>query len=134
MTAESESQRPIFQISVRISANFSIEIQRDVAMELLNENGGGASRVGSGAGDEFLRRFLLHVLPDSFQHIRRYGLLGNRHRAEHLARCRELLAMPTPIPEPTRTTGNAATNSLGSIRSSAPNAIVARWCASPPFP
>ncbi|HKE22596.1 MAG TPA: IS91 family transposase [Bryobacteraceae bacterium] len=50
------------------------------------------------SADEFLRRFLLHVLPDGFQRIRHYGLLGNRHRAEHLARCRELLAVPTPIP------------------------------------
>jgi len=30
------------------------------------------------AANEFLRRFLLHVLPDSFQRIRHYGLLGNR--------------------------------------------------------
>jgi len=51
------------------------------------------------SADEFLRRFLLHVLPDSFQRIRHYGLLGNRHRAENLARCRELLAMPVPIPQ-----------------------------------
>jgi hypothetical protein len=49
------------------------------------------------SADEFLRRFLLHVLPDGFQRIRHYGLLGNRHRAENLARCRELLAMPAPI-------------------------------------
>jgi putative transposase len=54
------------------------------------------------SADEFLRRFLLHVLPDSFQRIRHYGLLGNRHRSEHLARCRELLAMLPPIPQPTR--------------------------------
>jgi hypothetical protein len=52
------------------------------------------------SADEFLRRFLLHVLPDSFQRIRHYGLLGNRHRAENLGRCRELLAMPVPIPTP----------------------------------
>ena len=50
--------------------------------------------------DEFLRRFLLHVLPDGFQRIRYYGLLGNRHRTENLARCRELLAVPVPIPQP----------------------------------
>jgi hypothetical protein len=50
------------------------------------------------SADEFLRRFLLHVLPECFQRIRHYGLLGNRHRAENLARCRELLAMPVPIP------------------------------------
>lgn len=54
------------------------------------------------SADEFLRRFLMHVLPDSFQRIRHYGLLGNRHRAENLARCRELLAMPAPMPPPAR--------------------------------
>src|ERR1041385_6660121 len=52
------------------------------------------------SADEFLRRFLMHVLPDGFQRIRHYGLLGNRHRTENLARCRELLAMPVPIPQP----------------------------------
>jgi hypothetical protein len=51
------------------------------------------------SADEFLRRFLMHVLPDSFQRIRHYGLLGNRHRAENLARCRKLLAMPEPVPQ-----------------------------------
>ena len=51
------------------------------------------------SADEFLRRFLMHVLPDSFQRIRHYGLLGNRHRAENLARCRELLALSEPVPQ-----------------------------------
>jgi hypothetical protein len=49
--------------------------------------------------DEFLRRFLLHVLPDGFQRIRHYGLLANRHRAQNLARCRELLAASEPAPQ-----------------------------------
>jgi Putative transposase/Transposase zinc-binding domain len=48
-------------------------------------------------GQEFIRRFLLHVLPPGFQRIRHYGLLGNRHRAAKLARCRELLAAPAPV-------------------------------------
>jgi Putative transposase/Transposase zinc-binding domain len=52
--------------------------------------------------DEFLRRFLLHVLPDGFQRIRHYGLLGNRRRAQNLARCRELLSVGPPTPEPPR--------------------------------
>ena len=47
-------------------------------------------------GKEFIRRFLLHVLPPGLQRIRHYGLLGNRHRAAKLARCRELLAAPAP--------------------------------------
>jgi hypothetical protein len=41
--------------------------------------------------DEFMRRFLLHVLPSGFHRIRHYGLLANAGRREHLARLRELL-------------------------------------------
>jgi hypothetical protein len=41
---------------------------------------------------EFIRRFLLHVLPDRFVKIRHYGLLGNRCRKEKLVACRQLLA------------------------------------------
>ena len=48
--------------------------------------------------DEFIRRFLLHVLPDGFQRIRYYGFLGNRYREEKLALCRRLLGMPTNPP------------------------------------
>ncbi len=43
---------------------------------------------------EFVRRFLLHVLPNGFHRIRRYGLLANGHRANKLALCRSLLALP----------------------------------------
>jgi len=45
------------------------------------------------AADEFIRRFLLHVLPPGLQRIRYYGLLGTRHRQENLAQCRQLLQM-----------------------------------------
>lgn len=51
------------------------------------------------SADEFLRRFLMHILPDGFQRIRHYGLLGNRHRAENLARCRGLLGVVAPTTE-----------------------------------
>jgi hypothetical protein len=44
--------------------------------------------------DEFIRRFLLHVLPKGFQRIRQYGFLSNSSRAGMLARCRALLAVP----------------------------------------
>ena len=40
---------------------------------------------------EFIRRFLLHVLPSSFVKIRYYGFMANRHRKENLRHCRELL-------------------------------------------
>jgi hypothetical protein len=46
--------------------------------------------------DEFIRRFLLPVLPSGFHRIRYYGFLGNRHRKEKLERCRQLLGMAPP--------------------------------------
>jgi hypothetical protein len=51
-------------------------------------------------GVEFLRRFLLHVLPKGFMRIRHYGLLANCQRRAKLARAREVLAM-VPATEPT---------------------------------
>ena len=41
--------------------------------------------------EEFIRRFLIHVLPDRFQRIRYYGFLGNRHRQQKLGQCRQLI-------------------------------------------
>jgi hypothetical protein len=43
---------------------------------------------------EFIRRFLLHVLPSSFMRIRYYGLISNRYRKQNLAHCQELLGNP----------------------------------------
>ena len=45
--------------------------------------------------EEFMRRFLLHVLPGGFHRIRHYGLLANAGRREHLAKARELLGVAT---------------------------------------
>ncbi|SEF03225.1 Transposase zinc-binding domain-containing protein [Rhizobiales bacterium GAS188] len=50
--------------------------------------------------DEFIRRFLLHVLPKNFHRIRVYGYLANGQRAAKLALCRRLLAAPSPEPTP----------------------------------
>ena len=56
--------------------------------------------------DEFIRRFLLHTLPDGFHRIRHFGFMANRHRAAKLALCRTLLdherkapnnAEPSPV-------------------------------------
>ncbi len=43
--------------------------------------------------DEFIRRFLLHVLPDGLQRIRHYGFLGHRYRQAKLVLCRQLLGV-----------------------------------------
>ncbi len=56
----------------------------------------GAKRVMDLAAEEFIRRFLLHVLPEGFQHIRSYGFLANRYRETKIALCRTLLGTPKP--------------------------------------
>ena len=50
--------------------------------------------------DEFIRRFLIHVLPSGFHRIRHYGLLANGGCAENIARARELLGVPATQSEP----------------------------------
>lgn len=60
----------------------------------------GQSKVMTLSADEFLRRFLLHVLPPGFQRIRQYGWLSNRGRTEKLALCRRLLAAATSSSRP----------------------------------
>jgi hypothetical protein len=51
------------------------------------------------ATHEFIRRFLIHVLPCGFHRIRHYGLLANGNRAANIARARELLAAPPAAAE-----------------------------------
>jgi hypothetical protein len=55
------------------------------------------------ATGEFIRRFLMHVLPKGFHRIRHYGLFANGNRAENIARARELLTMPAPQKQPETT-------------------------------
>jgi len=53
--------------------------------------------------EEFIRRFLLHVLPSGFVRIRHFGFLANCHHATKLALCRELLGLPQVGPEQSST-------------------------------
>jgi predicted Zn-ribbon and HTH transcriptional regulator len=48
---------------------------------------------------EFIRRFLLHVLPDGFMRIRHFGFLANRSKKQALAQCRRLLKIEAALPE-----------------------------------
>jgi hypothetical protein len=59
--------------------------------------------------DEFIRRFLMHVLPAGFHRIRHYGLFANCSRAENIARARQLLNVPAKQREP----GDAASIDAG---------------------
>lgn len=62
------------------------------------ENGRARAKVMRLAAGEFMRRYLLHVLPDGFHRIRHYGLFANGHRAEKIALCRKLLDVEAPSP------------------------------------
>jgi hypothetical protein len=53
------------------------------------------------ATDEFIRRFLIHVLPKGLHRIRHYGLFAKSSCADHIARARELLAVAKPEGQPT---------------------------------
>ncbi len=57
---------------------------------------------------EFIRRFLMHVLPKGLHRIRHYGLFANGNRAANVARARELLAMPPRSKEPETLEATAA--------------------------
>jgi hypothetical protein len=62
-------------------------------------DGGERQHVMTLATDEFIRRFLLHVLPRGFHRIRHYGLLASSARRTSRARARELLAVASPPDE-----------------------------------
>ena len=61
---------------------------------------GGKKRVMTVSADEFLRRFLLHVLPRGLVRIRHFGLFANRRRSAALERCRALLRMTACVDPP----------------------------------
>ena len=57
-------------------------------------NGRDRAKVMTLAIDEFIRRFLIHILPDGFHRIRHYGLFANGQRVENIAHARQLLDVP----------------------------------------
>jgi predicted Zn-ribbon and HTH transcriptional regulator len=86
---------------VAISNNRLLDIENDqVHFEWKDYRDGGQVKTMTLSADEFIRRFLLHVLPDGLQRIRYYGFLANRYRKKKLDQCRRLLGMALPA-EPT---------------------------------
>jgi len=84
---------------VAISNNRLVSIDADrVCFRWKDYRDGSRQKVMSLRGDEFIRRFLIHVLPDGFRRIRYFGFLANSHRARKLALCRKLLRMTPPTP------------------------------------
>jgi len=48
---------------------------------------------------EFIRRFLLHILPDGFMRVRHFGFLANRSKKQALTQCRKLLKLDPALPQ-----------------------------------
>ena len=73
----------------------------DVSFLWRDYNDGGLEKVMTISAHEFLRRFLLHVLPGGLVRIRHFGLFANRRRTATLALCRSLLGAAVPSDPPT---------------------------------
>ena len=69
-----------------------------VSFEYKDYADGNQAKVMSLAATEFIRRFLLHILPSGFARIRQYGFLSNRERRKKLASCRVMLGVSAPSP------------------------------------
>jgi hypothetical protein len=82
---------------------------RDVAFRWKDYRHHGKAKTMTLGADEFIRRFLLHTLPDGFHRIRHYGFLANSNRAEKLALCRKLLDVPPVAPSVVATTDEPVT-------------------------
>jgi len=79
---------------VAISNNRILNVEGgQVSFRYKDYHDGGQQKTLTLSADEFIRRFLLHVLPEGFHRIRYYGFLGNRYRKEKLQHCRHLLGM-----------------------------------------
>ncbi len=87
---------------VAISNNRLLDIEHGhITFRWKDYRDGDAHKTMTLTAEEFIRRFLLHVLPPGFQRIRYYGFLGNRYREEKLEQCRRLLHMSPATPEKT---------------------------------
>jgi hypothetical protein len=81
---------------VAISNNRLIDIEGEqVQFKWKDYRHGDQIKTMTLSAHEFIRRFLLHVMPNGFHRIRYYGFLGNRYRNKKLALCRRLLGMQT---------------------------------------
>ena len=89
--------RYIHRVAIANSRLVSVT-DREVAFRWKDYRHHGKAKVMTLDPQEFIRRFLLHTLPDGFHRIRHNGFLANAQRAEKLALCRKLLDAPPPEP------------------------------------
>lgn len=78
-------------------------------------------------GVEFIRRFLMHVLPKGFMRIRHYGLLANRYRMTKLAQCRKVLEQEAPPDTPAETIEDIMQRLTGKNIHACPHCETGQW-------
>lgn len=84
---------------VAISNNRIINVENgNVAFAYRDRRNNDTLKTMTLKAEEFIRRFLLHVLPDGFMRIRHFGFLANRYKKENIKQCRELLNVAEQIP------------------------------------
>jgi hypothetical protein len=88
-------------------ANHRIQQVEDgwVTFTYRDRRNGGELKAMTLRAEEFIRRFLLHVVPDSYMRIRHFGFLANRNKEQDLGRCRDLLGVARPISDSRGDTG-----------------------------
>jgi hypothetical protein len=80
---------------VAISNKLILRIEKDtVTFKWRDYKDGSKHKVMTLSADEFIRRFLIHILPNGFMKIRHYGLLGNRNKTTKLKVCKQLTHTP----------------------------------------
>jgi hypothetical protein len=97
--------RQVLKYLARYTHRVAISNQRLVALEngcvtfrWKNYARAGAPATMTLKAEEFMRRFLLHVLPSGFVKVRHFGFLANRHRQDNVRLCRQLLAASSTTP------------------------------------
>jgi hypothetical protein len=85
---------------VALSNNRILEVQNSqVTLSYRDRKDGNRKKTIILDAHEFIRRFLLHVLPDGFMRVRHFGFLANRTKKHALPQCRKLLGLNPSLPE-----------------------------------
>ena len=85
---------------VALSNNRILQVENgEVTLSYRDRKDGDRKKTITLEAHEFIRRFLLHVLPDGFMRIRHFGFLANRSKKQTLAQCRKLLDLDPALPQ-----------------------------------
>jgi hypothetical protein len=85
---------------VALSNNRILQVENgEVTLSYRDRKDGDRKKIMTLEAQEFIRRFLLHVLPDGFMRIRHFGFLANRSKKKALAQCRKLLDLNPALPK-----------------------------------